>query len=188
MLYTKKGDEGKTQIFGCNQKISKSSKVAEALGALDETNSFLGICRAKLSNKSLISDFKKVQAVIYKDVVFEIQNNLFAIQAQVAGADKKISDNEIKKLEDLMTKIEKNIPPIKNFIISGSCEISAMFDFARTIARRAERRVIAVNEEKLIKIDGNTLIYLNRLSSLLYALSRLSATESGIKEESPQYS
>ena len=188
MFYTKKGDDGKTQIFGCNQKLSKSSKVAEALGALDEINSFLGIFRAKLANQSLISDLKKGQTLVYEKIILEIQNNLFVIQAEVAGADKKISNKEIKKMEELMIKIEKEIPPIKSFIISGSCEISAMFDFVRTVARRAERRTIAVNEENLIKIDKNTLIYLNRLSSLLYALARLSSTESGLKENSPKYS
>ena len=187
MFYTKKGDDGKTQIFGCNQKLSKSSKVAEALGALDEINSFLGIFRTKLANQSLISDLKKDQTLVYKEIVFEIQNNLFTIQAQVGGADKKISSKEIEKMEKLIIKIEKEIPPIKSFIISGSCEISAMFDFARTVARRAERRVIVVAEEKLIKIDKNTLIYLNRLSSFLFALARHTAYKSGINEGSPNY-
>ena len=72
MFYTKKGDDGKTQIFGCNQKLSKSSKVAEALGALDEINSFLGIFRTKLANQSLISDLKKGQTLVYKEIVFEL--------------------------------------------------------------------------------------------------------------------
>jgi len=182
MLYTKNGDEGKTKIFACNQSLSKSSVVAEALGTLDEVNSFLGVCKSKSK------DFFKVQEKTVDKIIHETQENLFIIQAEVAGADKTISEEKILEMESLINEIEKKLSPIKTFLISGSTELSALFDFARTLARRTERRVVAVNEEGLVKIDKNTLAYLNRLSSLLYALARLSATESGLKEESPKYS
>ncbi|MFH1455317.1 MAG: cob(I)yrinic acid a,c-diamide adenosyltransferase [bacterium] len=174
MLYTKKGDDGKTNIFGCDQRFSKSSSIAEALGCLDEINSYLGVCKAKITNA------KK------KDLIQRIQNNLFIIQAQVAGADKKIKNEEVKYLEKIINNIEKKLKPIKTFLISGANEISANFDFARTLARRAERRVVAVSEEGIAKIDSKTLMFLNRLSSLLYALARYEAVRSGT-EESPKY-
>jgi cob(I)alamin adenosyltransferase len=174
MLYTKKGDDGKTNIFGCNQRLSKSSAITEALGCLDEINSYLGVVKSK------IIDDKN------KEIIHRIQNDLFIIQAEVAGADKKIKEEEIKFLEEIISNIEKELPPIKSFLISGANEISASFDFARTIARRAERRVVAVAEERIEKIDSKTLVFLNRLSSLLYAFARLTAMESGA-EVSPKY-
>ncbi len=181
MLYTRKGDKGKTGTFGCDQKISKSSAITEALGSLDETNSFLGICKA------VVKDFKhKILNAEILEIINKIQNNLFIIQAQVAGADKKIAEGETEQLEKIIAEIEKELLPIKSFLIPGANEISAHFDFARTIARRAERRVVAVSDENIAKIDSETLVYLNRLSSLLYALARFSAKESGA-EEAPKY-
>lgn len=174
MLYTRKGDNGKTGTFGCNQKISKSSNITEALGTLDEINSFLGICKSKISDTKI------------KDLIHSVQNSLFIIQAQVAGADKKIHADEVKNIEEIINNIEKELPPIKSFLISGINESSANFDFARTLARRAERRVVAVHEEGMAKIDPETLVFLNRLSSLLYAFARQTAKESGL-EIAPKY-
>lgn len=182
MLYTKKGDNGKTGTFGCNQKISKSSAITEALGALDEANSYLGIIKSKIkTSKAIDRNFD------ISEIINEIQNNLFIIQAQVAGADKKIADGEVKTLEKIIGKIEKELPPIKSFLIPGANEISAHFDFARTLARKAERRAVAAHEEKLAAIDPETLVYLNRLSSLLYAFARYFASLSGQKETPPTY-
>jgi cob(I)alamin adenosyltransferase len=83
--------------------------------------------------------------------------------------------------------IEKELPPIKSFFISGGTELAALFDVSRTMARRAERRVIKALEEESVKIGAPTSAFLNRLSSLLYALARLSNHKSGIKESAPTY-
>ena len=175
MFYTKKGDDGKTQVFGCDQKLSKSSLVAEALGTLDELNSFLGVIRSKSKNLKL------------KEILRQVQENLFVIQAEVSGAKKKMAKGEILKIEEKIDAIEKEIPPIHKFIISGSTEESSLLDYARTLVRKSERRVVAVGDEGKEKIDANTLSYLNRLSSFLFALARHSACKSGINEESPSY-
>jgi len=185
MLYTKNGDDGKTTIFGCNQRLSKSSAVAEALGVLDEVNSYLGIIKGTILSNNKIQNVDPVS--VSSDLVHQIQENLFIIQAEIAGAPKNIGEEKVKELETLIAKIEKEIPPIKFFIISGATEMSAMFDFARTLARRAERRVVEVKEEGLVKIGDETLAYLNRLSSTLFAMSRQSAHESGINESNPNY-
>lgn len=185
MLYTRKGDNGTTKIFGCDQRLSKSSAIAEALGALDETNSFLGIVRAKLAERNITLYVSGAEHA--GDLIQNVQENLFTIQAEVAGADKIIGGEKIKEVEDLIADIEKEIPPVTSFIIPGASIESAELDFARTLARRAERRVVAVAEENLVKISPNTLAYLNRLSSLLYALARLSAYKSGINESAPSY-
>jgi len=182
-LFTKKGDDGTTGTFGCNQRMSKSSVTAEALGSLDETNSYLGF--AKLLSKD--SGFKVPNDRDFSDVISEVQQNLFIIQAETAGADKKITDDKVKKIEDIINEIEKELPPITTFFISGGTELSSTFDFSRTMARRAERRVVDAHENKAPEISEFTLAYLNRLSSLLYAMARLSNHLSGITEEPPNY-
>lgn len=182
MLYTRKGDDGSTKTFACDQRISKSSAVSEALGTLDETNSFLGLCKVKVKDSGF-----KIQDLGIDTIVHSIQENLFIVQAEVAGADKHISQEKVIAIEELVNIIEKILPPIKTFFISGGTELAALFDYARTLSRRAERRVVAVFEEGKVKISPEALAYLNRLSSLLYAITRLSNHLSGINEVPPSY-
>lgn len=174
MLYTGKGDNGKTSLYHCDQRLSKSSLVAEALGSLDEINSFLGWCKVKAMGQ-VLSQLSKTQ------------DNLFSIQAEVAGAEKFVTRGDVEELESWIADIEKNLPEIKSFIVSGGSELSAMFDFARTIARRTERKVVAVAESKDVELKEETLAYLNRLSSFLYALARQANNEAGVEEKKPQY-
>lgn len=182
MLFTRKGDKGDTGLFGCDQRISKSSAIAEALGVLDETNSFLGVCKVKAQKEKILFKEQKVS-----DVTHQIQENLFIIQSQIAGSDKKIKEIEIIEMENLIGEIENKLPEIKSFFISGGSELSSFFDFARTLVRRAERMVVAVSEEEIVNVGENTLKYLNRLSSLLYALSRLVNFDKDVKEKIPKY-
>jgi cob(I)alamin adenosyltransferase len=183
MLYTGSGDRGTMKTFGCDQRISKSSAVAEALGALDEANSFLGLCRASAKDFGL-----KILEDRFEDLVLGVQGSLFIIQAEVAGASaKKIREEKVKELEKFVDAAEKEMPKIETFFIAGETELGALFDVARTISRRAERRVVAVLEEGKTEIGEHTLAYLNRLSSLLYALARLSNYRLGAKEKAPNY-
>ena len=184
MLYTRKGDKGTTKTFGCDQRISKSSAVAEALGSLDEINSFLGLIKveAKTAKWKIPGSSLKLEVFVHS-----IQENLFIIQAEVAGFPKPFPEGKVKELEVVIDEIEKVLPPIKTFFISGGTKMGALFDTSRTIARRAERRVVEVAEEGKIKISGELLAYMNRLSSILYALARFSNYKSGILEKSPSY-
>ncbi|MFA6519979.1 MAG: cob(I)yrinic acid a,c-diamide adenosyltransferase [Candidatus Paceibacterota bacterium] len=184
MLYTRKGDGGTTKTFGCDQRISKSSLVAEALGSLDEANSFLGLARARTDG-----DFFEIeeQKINFTDVILEIQQNLFIVQAEVAGSTLTIEQEKVTKVESIVDGIEKILPPIKTFFISGSTKNGAVLDICRTLVRRAERRVIAAKEEGKIKVSDSTLAYLNRLSSLAYALARLASHLQGKDEIKPTY-
>ena len=182
MLYTRKGDQGDTSIFGCNQRVSKSSAIAEALGSMDEINSFLGICKIKSAEKNLKLCDKNIS-----DIVHDIQQTLFIIQAELAGADKKVAEEKVLEIEGLIGEIEKLLPPIKSFFISGGTELGATFDVARTIARRAERRVVQMIEEGTRPVGPNTKKYMNCLSSILYALARLMNHLGGINEVPPSY-
>ncbi|MDO8482360.1 MAG: cob(I)yrinic acid a,c-diamide adenosyltransferase [bacterium] len=182
MLYTRAGDKGTTKTFGCDQRISKSSAVAEALGSLDETNSFLGLCKIRSAGTGF-----RVGKERFEQIVHHVQQNLFIVQAELAGAPKTITKQKVKEVEKLVDSIEKELPPIKTFFICGGVELAAFFDVARTIARRTERRVVAVVDEGRVKVGKETLAYLNRLSSLLYALARLSNHKCAINEEPPSY-
>ena len=184
MLYTRKGDDGTTKTFSCDQRISKSSNIAEALGSLDEINSFLGLIKVKANNISFILSTTKI---IVSETINTIQQDLFIIQAEIAGADKTITQNKVAWLEEIIDGIEKTLPPIKTFFVSGGLELASLSDIARTITRRAERRVIVVVDEGKITVGKETLAYLNRLSSVLYTFARNFNHQSNITEEAPEY-
>lgn len=182
--------------------------MAEALGNLDELNSFLGLVKVQSAYLGC-----RLDETPLSEIVHEMQKNLFIVQAELAGADKSVKERKVKELEDLINQIEKKLPPIKSFFISGGpaeleaeqlsgAGLGSVFDIARTIARRAERRVVAVSEEmsqlslpvsdseespKNRNVSQNTKAYLNRLSSALYALARYSNHLAGIAEEAPDY-
>ncbi len=182
MFYTGAGDKGKTKLFGCNQECSKSSAIAEALGTVDEINSWLGVCKIRSEQTKLA-----LGSWVAAGELEQIQQDLFIVQAELAGAGKTIAVEKVKRLEKIIKQIEKILPPIKTFFVSGGSELAANFDFARTVARRAERRVVAAADEGETKVSEPTLAYLNRLSSALYAFARLTNHISGIKEEPPKY-
>ncbi len=182
MLYTRKGDKGTTGTFGCSQRMSKNSTQAEALGALDEVNSFLGLAKVCSTERDFVLCENK-----FSEIVQTVQQNLFIIQAELAGTPMTIGEEKVKELELLTDTAEKEMPPIRTFFISGGTELASLFDVSRTLIRRAERRVVALHEEGKVAVGEHTLAYLNRLSSLLYALARLSNHKCGITESAPQY-
>ena len=177
MLYTGKGDGGTTKVFGCDQqRISKSSELPEALGALDELNAFLGFVKMCAAGEKRIAPLLR-----------SVQETLFIVQAEVAGADKHVRENAVQEVEAIVNAIEKEIPPLKGFSIAGGTELSALLDVSRTLARRAERRLVAVSEAGLRELPPATKAYMNRLSSLLFALARLANHLAGVAEENPKY-
>ncbi|MFA7302663.1 MAG: cob(I)yrinic acid a,c-diamide adenosyltransferase [Candidatus Paceibacterota bacterium] len=176
-LFTGKGDGGTTKAFGCDQqRISKSSELPEALGSLDELNAFLGFVK-----------MRAVEVPRIQEIVRGTQEQLFIVQAEVAGADKRLAAGSVADVEKLVNEIENEIPPIKSFSIAGGTELSAMLDVARTLARRAERRIVAVIEGGFREVAPETKAYMNRLSSLLFALARLANHLAGVAEENPKY-
>ncbi len=187
MLYTGKGDGGTTKTFGCDQqRISKSSELPEALGTLDELNSFLGLAKVK----AFSGDIKMkigARTRTMSGVLDEIQQTLFIVQAEVAGAPKKVGKAKVTQVELIVNTLEKLMPPITTFTVAGGTELSAILDVARTLSRRAERRLVAVDESGQRKISATTKAYANRLSSLLFALARYANTEAGIPRETPKY-
>lgn len=186
-LYTGKGDGGTTKVFDSKERIAKSSELPECLGTLDELNSFIGLCkmRAKQVQDSGVSVGRKSYAT--SDILRDIQETLFVMQAEVAGARKKVGKKRLAEIERIINAIEKELPPITSFSIAGGTELSALLDVARTLARRAERRMSGVEVAGLRKLSPHSRAYANRLSSLLFALARLANHEAAVAEESPNY-
>ena len=176
LFYTGKGDKG-SSIIG-KKKYPKDSPIMVALGDLDELNSLLGVIRAA-SKKGL------------KQKLFVVQENLFIIQARVAWVmfskfeSPQLTQEKIFKMEQEIDAIEKKIQPKRGFIITGENKEAAYLDYARTVARRAERSVVTLTKKQ--KLPEEIVAYLNRLSGYLYALARLEISESKMKEKKPKY-
>ena len=181
MLYTGKGDDGTTKLFACDQRISKSSAISEALGVTDETNSLLGVLKMRGGK------LEAVAGLTYHDMLDDVQQDLFVVQAQLAGAAKHVDKERVEKIEQWVGLIESELPPITTFFVSGGTELGALCDYSRTVARRAERCVVAAMDEGMGNEKPPMLAYMNRLSSLLYALARLANNRAGITEEKPHY-
>jgi len=181
-LYTGKGDGGTTKLFDTKAgvRVSKSNPVFEALGTFDELNTVVGWCRPACFIDWIVGD-KTVSAIL-----LDVQQHLFTIQAELAGAKKHIPAKNVKDIEALIAIIEEQLPEITTFFIPGGNELSARLDIARTVSRRAERSLVRLTEEGT-KITDHTLTYANRLSSLLYALVRFVNHKSEIEDTPPTY-
>jgi cob(I)alamin adenosyltransferase len=187
-LFTGKGDGGTTKTFGCDQqRISKSSELPEALGTLDELNSYLGLAKVKALRLGDPKVPLGIRSRLTSHILADIQQTLFIVQAEVAGAPKKVGKPKVTQSELIINTLETLMPPITTFTVAGGTELSATLDVARTISRRAERRVVGVDELGLRKVSPHTRAYLNRLSSLLFALARWANESAGIPRETPSY-
>ncbi|MFH1863799.1 MAG: cob(I)yrinic acid a,c-diamide adenosyltransferase, partial [bacterium] len=156
-VYTKTGDKGETGIFS-GKRLSKDSLLIEAIGSMDEANSWLGV----------VGGFE------------DIQKDLMTISSILAGADLKLPSTKTKKLEKEIDKLDKILPPLKHLIRPGGSETGAKLHFARTLVRRAERAVVGVlNKEK---VKPEILIYLNRLSDYLFMHARFANFQDGTRE------
>lgn len=164
-IYTRNGDSGSTTLL--DGKIhKKSERVFDALGALDELNSTLGLLHT-------IRD-KKIQSII-----LDLQRDLFEVGAKLAGGDRQF-DFEAKttELEDRIDDIEKLNDPLTNFILPGGTSHAAYLHLSRTICRRAERQIAAIDEP----IAGKIVPYINRLSDYLFVLARYINKSNGVGE------
>ena len=165
-VYTKRGDKGETDLLGGSSARKDSLKV-EAYGCIDETSSFIGLARYYTKNK------------IIKERLKEIQNKLLVLGGFLASDDKgkemmkdQIKEEDIKLLEEYIDEYNQKLPPLTHFILPGDDEVAAHFHVARTVVRRAERRIVSLATQENL----NPLIqkYVNRLSDLMFVLARYS--------------
>ncbi|MDO8481852.1 MAG: cob(I)yrinic acid a,c-diamide adenosyltransferase [bacterium] len=182
-FYTGKGDKGTTKLFDSpsGQRTSKSSPIFETLGMLDELNSLTGWCRVA-APRELEAEGRSVH-----DILLDVQDHLFTLQAEVAGAPKSILQKSVDTTNALVSGIEKILPEVKTFLVPGGTEFSSRLDIARAVSRRVERRLVQLNESGERAISDSSRAYANRLSSLFYALVRLENHRAGVSERPPQY-
>lgn len=178
-IYTKTGDRGDTGLFG-GGRVAKDHPRVEAYGDVDELNAALGLARS-------IELMPRID-----EVLAPIQRDLFAIGALLATPDRekmrqhlekaRIDEGRIGELEQAIDAAERELEPLTAFIMPGGTPKAAALHVARTVCRRAERRVVHLQQEDGKPLPELTVIYLNRLSDLLFTLARLANKRAGAGE------
>ena len=173
-LYTRTGDSGETSLFD-GTRVRKDDPRVGAYGEVDELNAWLGFVRAL-----------EIDADLDAELVL-IQRDLFALGAQLADPADKIAnrvtkaalgDEEVARLEQLIDKLETEVPPLRRFILAGGTQAGAALHVARTVCRRAERHIVSLTPPT----DPVLLRYVNRLSDLLFVLARAVNEREGAAE------
>lgn len=167
-IYTRTGDDGTTGL-GDGSRTQKDSLRVEAYGTVDELNSAIGVLIATLDDENLSS------------ILLDIQHDLFDLGGELCiPGTSIIGDAQIDRLEQELDKLNADLPPLKDFILPGGSLPAAQAHLARTIGRRAERRVISLARQEAV--NEAAIRYLNRLSDLLFVLARTTARASGVGE------
>lgn len=175
-IYTKTGDDGSTGLVG-GSRVKKYDVRLEAYGTVDELNAAIGVIRS----------FKVLQEI--SDQLVEIQNKLFNIGSRLASDEKgdeftkklSITEKHILFLENAIDEMEEELPELTHFILPGGDLAAAQCHVARTVCRRAERRILEFAE--IDNVEPEILKYINRLSDFLFVLARKLAASSGIDEK-----
>ncbi len=174
-FYTKSGDRGDTSLYG-GARIKKSGKRVAAYGGVDELNSVLGLAR------SFIAD-ERTRRILFREQLrlFRLGADLATpLNAKTPKPLRRISDVDIEEVESTIETLETSPPHA--FVVPGSSQSSALLHFARTVCRRVERDVWALCSEDA-QTNTATAVYLNRLSSLLFALAVYINHETGVSED-----
>jgi cob(I)alamin adenosyltransferase len=174
-IYTKTGDTGETSLFD-KTRVSKADPRVDAYGEVDELNACLGAARAARLDADLTA------------VIEQIQSELFAVGARLADPSSRIAPRvdkvtvgqaEVEQLESMIDRFEEQLPPLRRFILPGGSTAGALLHLARTVCRRAERRVVALGPDA---VDPVIVVYLNRLSDLLFMMARVANQRAGTAE------
>lgn len=176
-IYTKTGDAGDTGLFD-GTRVQKCDPRVDAYGEVDELSACLGLARAHLG----------ADANDLVDLLHHIQQTLFAVGARLADPRHRISDRVAKAalndehvlaLEGHIDRLETEAPPLRHFILAGGSAAAASLHLARAVCRRAERRVVSLGPDA---VDPVVVVYLNRLSDLLFVMARVANVRAGVRE------
>ena len=174
-IYTKTGDAGETSLFD-NTRVSKADARVDAYGEVDELNACLGAARAAGVDADL------------REAIEAIQRELFAVGARLADPASRIAErvtkaavtnDDVQRLEQIIDRLENEVPPLRRFILPGGSPAGSLLHLARTVCRRAERRVVALGTDA---VDPIVVVYLNRLSDLLFVMARAANHRAGVPE------
>ena len=174
-IYTRTGDAGETGLFD-GTRVSKAAPRVEAYGDVDELASHIGVVCAHLDQGELAG------------MLARIQRDLFALGSQLADPGHRIAPRvdkasigsaDVMRLEGWIDQLESGLPPLRNFILSGGSQPGALLHLARAVCRRAERRMVALGPGAL---DEVLVVYVNRLSDLLFVMARTANAAAGVAE------
>jgi cob(I)alamin adenosyltransferase len=174
-IYTRTGDDGDTGLFD-GTRVPKSDPRVAAYGDVDELNAWVGMVRASANDENLAT------------MLDQIQRDLFALGARLADPARRIAERVTKaavneedaaRLEQWIDALESELPPLRRFILAGGSPTGASLHVARTICRRAERSIVALGHEA---VEPQVLVYINRLSDLLFVMARAANHRSGVPE------
>ncbi|MCX6133336.1 MAG: cob(I)yrinic acid a,c-diamide adenosyltransferase [Ignavibacteriales bacterium] len=173
-IYTTTGDGGETSLFG-GRRVPKDALRIEAYGTVDELNSALGVARAWKPAKDI------------DGILGSLQNDLFVLGADLATPAEKrnvlierIQQEHITQIERIIDTVEALLKPLSSFILPGGTHVAAQLHLARTICRRAERFVVKLSREE--PLDPHAIVFLNRVSDLLFILARYANQVDGVEE------
>lgn len=172
-IYTRAGDKGKTSLFN-GKKVFKSDVRVDAYGTLDELNSIIGLAIAQ-NEKSIrqLADKSQKYKEKIKDELERIQNDLLDIGSALAFPESPPVyglEKRVKEFEAQIDAMTKRMPELKNFILPGGSQLGAILHVARTISRRAERKIVTLIQQE--EIDEQIVKYINRLSDLFFTMAR----------------
>jgi len=174
-IYTRTGDDGTTGFLG-NRRVSKDDQRIEAYGTIDELNSVLGVARAHGMDRQLA------------DLVARLQDELLALGSALADPlpdgpfHNAITDAHVTALEEAIDRLEAELSPLRQFILPGGALAAGQIHLARTVCRRAERSVIRLSHVDGEHVPKTLIVYLNRLSDLLFVLARVLNHRAGIAD------
>lgn len=172
-IYTRTGDGGNTALFD-GTRIAKSDPRVEAYGEVDEANAVLGCARAAILDADL------------DEMLVRIQRDLFALGSRLADPAERIADRvdkialtdaDVARLEGWIDSCEEGLAPLRRFILPGGTRAASTLHLARTVCRRAERRMVALGA-----VDTHLIAYMNRLSDLLFVMARVVNARAGVAD------
>lgn len=173
-IYTRTGDQGETSLFG-GQRVSKAELRIDAYGTIDELNSWIGLLRDQQVNRNR------------SELLCQIQDRLFTIGSRLATRDVQsvttlpvLDDRDVVYLETEIDRLDKQLPPMRSFVLPGGHASVSFGHVARTVCRRAERLMVLLNQEE--QVEAILLVYINRLSDFLFMLCRAMSQELGVRE------
>ena len=178
-IYTRTGDEGETGLFD-GTRVSKSDVRVAAYGDVDELNAWLGFARSRITDQTEIGE-----------MLVQIQRDLLALGARLADPRKRIAErvakveigaDAITRLEGWIDTLDSSLPALRRFILAGGSEVGSALHVARTVCRRAERAMVALQTRPDHAVEPGLIVYVNRLSDLLFVMARFVNQRAGVSE------
>jgi len=174
-IYTKSGDQGMTSLVG-GYRVPKTHPRLEAYGTMDELNAFIGLLIAETDDSET------------RELLLYIQSKLFDVGSYLATdpskttcqMENRITDDSIKKIEGTIDTIDSKLPELKTFVLPGGTRVAALAQVCRTVCRRAERAICHLTETE--KVDESVLVFMNRLSDLLFVIARQECVNKKVEE------